>query len=74
MNYFLQINSIICIRKDIELNLYNSLAACAMCHQLTPTGTMISTRVGKICIKCDIRMTRAGYGIKTTRLSKDPKK
>lgn len=74
MNYFLQINSISCIRKDIELNLYNSLTACAMCHQLIPTDTMISTRVGKICIKCDIRMTRAGYRIKTTRLSKDPKK
>jgi len=73
VNYFLQINSISCIRNDIELNLYNSLTACAMCHQLTPTDTMIGTRVGKICIKCDIRMTRAGYRGKLNKATEDPK-
>jgi hypothetical protein len=62
-----------CIRNDIELNLYNSLTACAMCHQLTPTDTMISTKVGKICIKCDIKMTRAGNMVKSNKTTKDPK-
>jgi hypothetical protein len=73
MNYFLQINSISCIRNHIELNLYKSLTACAMCHQLTPTDTMTSTRVGRICTRCDIRMTKAGHKVKTSKTTKVPK-
>jgi hypothetical protein len=73
MNYFLQINSISCIRNYIELNLYKSLTACAMCHQLTPTDTMTSTRVGRICTRCDIRMTKAGHKVKTSKTTKVPK-
>jgi hypothetical protein len=73
VNYFLQINSIVVLEMDIELNLYSSLTACAMCHQLTPTDTMISTKVGNICIKCDIKMTRAGNMLKSNKTTKDSK-
>ncbi|HJU79479.1 MAG TPA: hypothetical protein VJ599_07955 [Nitrososphaeraceae archaeon] len=55
------------------MNLYRSLTACAMCHQLTPTETMTSTKIGKICIKCDIQMTRAGYKVKTNETTEDAK-
>ncbi|HET6716563.1 MAG: hypothetical protein ACM3ZS_06100 [Nitrososphaerota archaeon] len=55
------------------MNLYKSLTACAMCHQLTPTDTMTSERIGKICIRCDIKMTRAASKAKINETSKDPK-
>jgi|RhiMetdeSRZDD1v2_1073273.scaffolds.fasta_scaffold456513_2 hypothetical protein len=70
---FLQINSISCTRNHIELNLYKSLTACAMCHQLTPTDTMTSTRIGRICTRCDIRITKAGYKVKTSKTTNAPK-
>ena len=75
-NYFLQINSISCITKlsHIELNLYNSLTPCAMCHQLSITDRMINTRIGKICIKCDIQTTKARNKIKISKTTKAPKK
>jgi hypothetical protein len=44
-----------------------------MCHQLTPTDTMTSKRIGKICIRCDIKMTRAGSKAEINKTSKDPK-
>jgi hypothetical protein len=72
-NYFLQINSISCTRNHIELNLYKSLTACAMCHQLTPTDTMTSTRIGRICTRCDIQITKAGHKVKTSKTTKVPK-
>ncbi|MDW0137589.1 MAG: hypothetical protein QOK70_07415 [Nitrososphaeraceae archaeon] len=55
------------------MNLYKSLTACAMCHQLTPTDTMTSTRVGRICTRCDIQMTKAGHKVKTSKTTKVPK-
>jgi N-acyl-L-homoserine lactone synthetase len=70
MNYFLQINSIKLFRDIIELNLYKSLTACAMCHQLTPTDTMTNTRVGRICTRCDIQMTKAGDKMKISKATK----
>ena len=70
---FLQINTLSCIRNNIELNLYKSLTACAMCHQLTPTDTMTSKRIGKVCTRCDIKMTRAGSKAERNKMSKDPK-
>jgi hypothetical protein len=75
-NYFLQINSISCITKlsHIELNLYKSLTPCAMCHQLSLTDIMINTRIGKICIKCDIQMTKARKKVKISKTTKAPKK
>ena len=75
-NYFLQINSISSIRKlsHIELNLYKSLTPCTMCHQLSPTDKMISTRIGKICIKCDIQMTQARNKVKISKTTKSAKK
>jgi hypothetical protein len=44
-----------------------------MCHQLTPTETMTDTKIGKICIKCDIQMTRAGYKVKKNDTTNDAK-
>jgi hypothetical protein len=44
-----------------------------MCHQLIPTETMINTMMGKICIKCDIQITRAGYKVKKNETTKDAK-
>ena len=75
-NYFLQINSISCITKlsHIELNLYKSSTPCAMCHQLSLTDIMINTRIGKICIKCDIQMTKARNKVKISKTTKAPKK
>jgi hypothetical protein len=75
-NYFLQINSISCIRKlsHIELNLYKSLTPCAMCHQLSLTDRMINARIGKICIKCDIQMNKARNKVKISKTTKVPKK
>ena len=75
-NYFLQINIISCITKlsHIELNLYKSLTPCAMCHQLSLTDIMINTRIGKICIKCDIQMTKARNKVKISKTTKAPKK
>ncbi|HYY86876.1 MAG TPA: hypothetical protein VE594_07210 [Nitrososphaeraceae archaeon] len=55
------------------MNLYSSVTACAMCHQLTPTDTMISTMAGKICIRCDIKMTRTGYRAKPSKTTETPK-
>jgi hypothetical protein len=72
-NYFLQINSISCIRNHIELDLYKSLTACTMCHQLTPTDTMTNTRIGRICTRCDFRITKAGYKVKISKSTKVPK-
>jgi hypothetical protein len=65
-----------CITKlsHIELNLYRSLTPCAMCHQLTLTDTMINTRIGKICIKCDIQVTKARNKVKISKTTKAPKK
>jgi len=45
-----------------------------MCHQLTPTDTMINTRIGKICIKCDIQMTKTRNKIKINKTTKPTKK
>lgn len=75
-NYFLQINIISCITKlsQIELNLYKSSTPCAMCHQLSLTDRMINARIGKICIKCDIQMTKARNKVKISKTTKAPKK
>jgi hypothetical protein len=75
-NYFLQINIISCITKlsHIELNLYKSSTPCAMCHQLSLTDRMINARIGKICIKCDIQMTKARNRVKISKTTKAPKK
>jgi hypothetical protein len=45
-----------------------------MCHQLSLTDTMISTRIGKICIKCDIQMAKARNKVKISKTTKPPKK
>lgn len=45
-----------------------------MCHQLTPTDAMINTRIGKICIKCDIQMTKTRNKIKISKTTKATKK
>jgi hypothetical protein len=34
---------------------------------------MIGTKVGKICVKCDIQMTRAGYREKSNKITDNPK-
>jgi hypothetical protein len=41
-----------------------------MCHQLTPIDTMINTRIGKICIRCDIQMTKARNKVKISKTNK----
>ena len=45
-----------------------------MCHQLSPTDKMITTRIGKICIKCDIQMTQARNKVKISKTTKSAKK
>jgi hypothetical protein len=44
-----------------------------MCHQLTPTDTMTNTRVGRICTRCDIQMTKVGDKMKISKATKVPK-
>ena len=55
------------------MNLYIG-KACALCHQLTPTETMINTSLGKVCIKCDIQMTKTSNRTRISKTSKTPKK
>jgi len=40
------------------LNLYKSITPCALCHELSITDTMINTKLGKICVRCDIQMNK----------------
>ncbi len=54
--------------------MYRSVTACALCHQFSPTETMINTRLGKVCIKCDIQMTKTSNRTRISKTSKTPKK
>lgn len=45
-----------------------------MCHQLSITDKMISTRIGKICIKCDIQLTKARNRVNISKTTKPSKK